>query len=208
MNQITILGRLTRDPEVRYTPSQKVVCSFTLAVDRPYRNDDGQREADFIPVTVWGKTAEMCGNNLAKGHRLLVDGRLQIRNFDGKDGTKHWVAEVVARNIEFIERRSEMNRQPQDMPQDVPQDMPQAPAPAPAQPQPQAQAPKASYQRQGSYNGGGQQSAKDSYQRQQPAQQGSYSGGQGRYQPAQQVSYQRPAGPGGAASPFDEEVPF
>ena len=107
MNKVVILGRLTRDPEVRYTPSQKVVCSFTLAVDRPFLNQQGQREADFIPVVVWGKAAELCGNSLAKGHRLLVEGRLQIRNFDAKDGTKHWVTEVIAANVEFIERKSE-----------------------------------------------------------------------------------------------------
>ncbi len=107
MNKVIILGRLTKDPEVRYTPSQKVVCSFTLAVDRPFTNQQGQREADFIPVVVWGKTAELCGNSLAKGHRLLVEGRLQVRTYDGKDGAKHWVTEVIAANVEFIERRSE-----------------------------------------------------------------------------------------------------
>jgi len=107
MNKIVVLGRLTRDPEVRYTPSQKVVCSFTLAVDRPFLNQQGQREADFIPVVVWGKAAELCGNSLAKGHRLLVEGRLQIRNFDAKDGTKHWVTEIIAANVEFIERKSD-----------------------------------------------------------------------------------------------------
>ena len=107
MNKIIVMGRLTKDPEVRYTPSQKVVCSFTLAVDRPFLNQQGQREADFIPVVVWGKAAELCGNSLAKGHRLLVEGRLQIRNFDAKDGTKHWVTEIIANNVEFIERKSE-----------------------------------------------------------------------------------------------------
>ena len=107
MNKVVIMGRLTKDPEVRYTPSQKVVCSFTLAVDRPFLNQQGQREADFIPVVVWGKAAELCGNSLAKGHRLLVEGRLQIRNFDAKDGTRHWITEIIASNVEFVERRSE-----------------------------------------------------------------------------------------------------
>jgi single-strand DNA-binding protein len=111
MNKIVILGRLTKDPEVRYTPSQKVVASLTLAVDRPFLGQDGKREADFIPVVIWGKTAELVGNSCAKGHRLLVEGRLQIRNFDAKDGTKHWVTEIIATNIEFIERRE----QPKDM---------------------------------------------------------------------------------------------
>ena len=124
-NHITILGRLTKSPDVRYTPSQKVVCSFTLAVDRPFLNQEGKREADFIPVVVWGKAAELCGNSLAKGHRLLVEGRLQIRNFDAKDGTKHWVTEVIASNVEFIERKSETK--PTNMAQmgtDVTKEMP------------------------------------------------------------------------------------
>ena len=114
-NHITILGRVTKQVDVRYTPSSKVVCSFTLAVDRPFLNQDGKREADFIPVVVWGKAAELCGNSLAKGHRLLVEGRLQIRNFDAKDGTKHWVTEVIASNVEFIEKKSEA--QPKTMAQ-------------------------------------------------------------------------------------------
>ena len=114
-NHITILGRVTKQVDVRYTPSQKVVCSFTLAVDRPFLNQEGKREADFIPVVVWGKAAELCGNSLAKGHRILVEGRLQIRNFHAKDGTKHWVTEVIASNVEFIERKSEA--QPKTMAQ-------------------------------------------------------------------------------------------
>ena len=107
MNKWTGLGRLTKDPEVRYTPSQKVVCSFTLAVDRPFLNQEGQREADFIPVVIWGKTAELVGNSCAKGHRLLVEGRLQIRSYDGKDGNRHWVTEVIANNVEFVERKAD-----------------------------------------------------------------------------------------------------
>ena len=107
MNKITLLGRLTKDPEIRYTPSQKVVASIVLAVDRPFTGADGKKEADFIPVVIWGKTAELVGNSCAKGHRLLVEGRLQIRNFDAKDGTKHWVTEVVANSVEFIERKEQ-----------------------------------------------------------------------------------------------------
>lgn len=107
MNRVQILGRLTKDPEVRYVTSGKVVTSFTLAVDRPFLNQEGQREADFIPVVVWGKAAELCGNSLAKGHRILVEGRLQIRSYDGKDGNRHWVTEVIANSVEFIERKSD-----------------------------------------------------------------------------------------------------
>ena len=119
MNKCVILGRLTKDPEVRYTPAQKVVASFTLAVDRPFLNTDGKREADFIPVVVWGKAAELVGNSCAKGHRLLVEGRLQIRNFEAKDGTKHWVTEIISQNIEFIERK-EQPKQMADMGNEVP----------------------------------------------------------------------------------------
>ena len=121
MNKIIILGRLTKDPEVRYTPSQKVVASLTLAVDRPFLGQDGKREADFIPVVIWGKTAELVGNSCAKGHRLLVEGRLQIRNFDAKDGTKHWVTEVIANSVEFIERKEQAKKMT-DMGQSVPFD--------------------------------------------------------------------------------------
>lgn len=113
-NHIELLGRLTKDPEIRYTPNQKVVATFTLAVDRPFKAENGQKEADFIPCVVWGKPAELIGNSCAKGHRLFVEGRLQIRNFDGKDGTKHWVTEVIVSSFEFIERKTE-NQQPATM---------------------------------------------------------------------------------------------
>ena len=107
MNKIILLGRLTRDPEVRYTPNGKVVCQFTVAVDRPFANQDGQREADFIPVVIWGKQAETCGNSLTKGQRVLVEGRLQIRSYEAKDGTKRYVTEVIADRFEFIERKGD-----------------------------------------------------------------------------------------------------
>ena len=107
MNKVILMGRLTRDPEVRYTQTGKVVCQFTLAVDRPFANQEGQREADFIPVVIWGKQAETCGNSLTKGQRALVEGRLQIRSYDGKDGNKRWITEVIADRFEFIERKAD-----------------------------------------------------------------------------------------------------
>ena len=109
MNKIILMGRLVRDPEVRYTSTGKVVCQFTLAVDRPFANQDGQREADFIPVIIWGKQAEVCGNSLTKGQRALVEGRLQIRSYDAKDGSKRWVTEVIANSFEFIERKGDFS---------------------------------------------------------------------------------------------------
>lgn len=107
MNKVILMGRLTRDPEVRYTQTGKVVCQFTLAVDRFTTNAEGQKEADFVPIVVWGKVGELCGNSLAKGHRALVDGRLQIRSYEAKDGSgKRWVTEVIASTVQFIERKA------------------------------------------------------------------------------------------------------
>lgn len=105
MNRIILLGRLVKDPDVKVTTSGKTVCTFTLAVDRPFSGKDGKREADFINIQTWNKTAELIGNYVSKGQRLLVDGRLQIRSYDGKDGNKHYVTEVIADRVEFIERK-------------------------------------------------------------------------------------------------------
>lgn len=105
MNKIFLLGRLTKDPDVKVTTTQKTVCTFTLAVDRPFTAKNGQREADFIPIQTWNKTAEICGNSLSKGQRALVEGRLQIRSFDGNDGKKHYMTEVIADRVEFIEKK-------------------------------------------------------------------------------------------------------
>ena len=112
MNKVILMGRLTRDPEVRYTQSGKVVCQFTLAVDRFTTNAEGQREADFVPVVVWGKIGELCGNSLAKGSRALVDGRLQIRSYEAKDGSgKRWVTEVIAGAVQFLDRKTSSTTQ-------------------------------------------------------------------------------------------------
>lgn len=108
MNKAIIMGRLTKDPDVKYTQTGKVVTQFTLAVDRQFKDSNGNKETDFIPVVVWGKAAELVGNSCQKGHRLLVDGRLQIRSYDAKDGTKRWVTEVIANGVEFIERKADV----------------------------------------------------------------------------------------------------
>lgn len=98
MNHVILIGRLTRDPEVKFLQSGKAVCKFTLAVDKPF----GDKEADFIPVTVWGKIAEACGNNLGKGRLVAVAGRLQIRSYE-KDGQNRRIAEVVASEVKFLD---------------------------------------------------------------------------------------------------------
>lgn len=101
LNRIVLIGRLVRDPELRYTPNNVAVCSFTLAVDRPFAKE-GQQKADFINCQAWQKTAEACANYLAKGKVAAVDGRLQIRTFEGQDGQKRWVTEVVAETVRFL----------------------------------------------------------------------------------------------------------
>lgn len=109
MNKAILIGRLTRDPETRYTQSGTAVCTFTLAVDRRFARRDennGQPTADFIPIVVWSKLAEVCGNNLTKGRRVGVDGRIQVRTYDAQDGTKRYVTEIVAENVEFLDSKN------------------------------------------------------------------------------------------------------
>ena len=113
VNKIILLGRLVKDPEVKYTTTGKVTASFTLAVDRPFNSQTGQKEADFIPIVVWGKSAEAVGNNLSKGKRALVEGRLQIRGYEDKNGNKRWVTEVIADRFEFIEKAGDKAAKPQ-----------------------------------------------------------------------------------------------
>lgn len=104
MNKVILCGRLVRDPEIRTTQSGKMTTGFTLAVDR---YTSGKKEADFISIVTWEKLAEACGNSLYKGSRALVEGRLQIRSFDGKDGQKRWVTEVIAQAVEFMDRKTD-----------------------------------------------------------------------------------------------------
>jgi len=111
LNRIILIGRLTRDPELRYTPQGVPVASFSLAVDRPFANAQGNREADFIDIVAWRKLGETVGNHLTKGRLVAVEGRLQIRNYEAKDGTKRKVAEVVASSVQFL-NRSKTNTQP------------------------------------------------------------------------------------------------
>lgn len=103
LNRVVLIGRLTRDPELRYTPSGVAVAQFTLAVDRPFTNQDGTKETDFIPIVVWRKQAEACANYLSKGRLSAVEGRLQIRNFENNEGRRVYVTEVVAENVRFLE---------------------------------------------------------------------------------------------------------
>ena len=98
LNKIILIGRLTRDPELKFTSqNSKPVTNFTLAVDRPFKNQKGEYEADFIKIVTWNKLAEICANNLTKG-------RLQIRSYDGEDGQRKTIAEVVAEEVRFLDK--------------------------------------------------------------------------------------------------------
>lgn len=109
MNKIILMGRLTKDPDVRFTQAGKQVTTFSLAVNR-YGKDAG---ADFFNCVAWEKLAEVVGNNLSKGRQCLVEGRLQNRSYEASDGTKRYVTEVVAQNVEFVggKKDSEDNRE-------------------------------------------------------------------------------------------------
>lgn len=106
LNRVILIGRLTRDPELKYIPSGTPVASFTLAVDRPFLNKDGEREADFIPIVVWRKQAENCANYLGKGSLVAVDGRMQVRSYE-QDGQRRYVTEVIADSVRFLDRKGD-----------------------------------------------------------------------------------------------------
>lgn len=103
LNRIVLIGRLTRDPELRYTPAGVAVTQFTLAVDRNFTGQNGEREADFIPVVTWRQLAETCANYLRKGRLTAVEGRIQVRNYENNDGKRVYVTEVIADNVRFLE---------------------------------------------------------------------------------------------------------
>jgi single-strand DNA-binding protein len=109
MNRVILIGRLTKDPELRYTPSGVAVTKFTLAVDRPFVNSNGEREADFLPVIVWRKTAEAAANHLKKGSQVAVDGWIQVRHYDNEEGRRVYVTEVVAENLRFLSRAKDQD---------------------------------------------------------------------------------------------------
>jgi single-strand DNA-binding protein len=107
MNRVILIGRLTKDPEMRYSPQGVACTTFALAVDRPFTNGNGEREADFISIVVWRKLAENCAEYLRKGRLCAVEGRIQVRHYDNNEGKRVYVTEVVADNVRFLERAQE-----------------------------------------------------------------------------------------------------
>ena len=105
-NRVILIGRTTRDPELRYSPQGHAVTGFTLAVDRPFKNSQGEREADFIDVTVWRKPAEMVAQYVNKGHLLAVEGRLEVRSYTDSQGIRRKGARIVANAVRFLTPKS------------------------------------------------------------------------------------------------------
>ena len=112
MNKAILIGNLTRDPEVRTTASGVSVCTFTIAVNRRFANQQGVREADFINIVTWRQLADLCGRYLAKGRKCAVIGSIQTRSYDAQDGSKRYVTEVVADEVEFLNAAGDGNRPP------------------------------------------------------------------------------------------------
>lgn len=106
MNRVVLVGRLTKDPDLRYTPAGVAVATFTLAVNRPFKNTQGEQETDFIQCVVWRKPAENAANFLKKGSMAGVDGRIQTRNYEDNDGKRVFVTEVVAESVQFLEPKN------------------------------------------------------------------------------------------------------
>lgn len=114
MNKVVLIGRLTKDPELRYTPGTGMaVTTVTLAVDR-FNASTKQREADFISVVIWGKQAENTANYMSKGSQMAISGRIQTRSYDAKDGTKRYITEVVAQEVSFLSKGKDNNSSTQN----------------------------------------------------------------------------------------------
>lgn len=108
MNRVVLVGRLTRDPELRYTPAGVAVANGTIAVNRPFKNKEtGENEADFINFVTWRKQAENLANYMKKGNLIGIDGRIQTRSYDAQDGKRVFVTEVLAESIQFLESRNQ-----------------------------------------------------------------------------------------------------
>lgn len=112
MNNCSLIGRLTKDPEVKKTQSGTSVCSFTIAVDRRFKNADGTRQTDFIPCVGWRQVADIIGQYFHKGSRIGITGSIQTRSYDSQNG-KVFITEVLAEEIEFIDKKSETQEQNQ-----------------------------------------------------------------------------------------------
>src|SRR5690625_4268994 len=113
LNRVVLVGRLTRDPELRYTPSGVAVANGTIAVNRPFKNQQGENEADFINFVTWRKQAENLANYTGKGSLIGIDGRIQTRSYEEQDGKMVYVTEVLAENIQYLDSRKSSEKSTQ-----------------------------------------------------------------------------------------------
>ncbi|HEM2651902.1 TPA: single-stranded DNA-binding protein [Streptococcus suis] len=109
INNVVLVGRMTRDAELRYTPSNQAVATFTLAVNRNFKNQDGEREADFVNCVIWRQQAENLANWAKKGALIGITGRIQIRSYDNQQGQRVYVTEVVAESFQLLESRGQQS---------------------------------------------------------------------------------------------------
>jgi len=115
MNKVILIGRLTADPNLRYTQNGTPVTTFTLAVDKPFAGEDGKRGADFIDIVAWRKLAEVVAQNITKGRLVAVEGRLQIRSYNDQNGIRRKAAEVIANEVKFLDRpKREQTSEPEE----------------------------------------------------------------------------------------------
>lgn len=117
INNVTLVGRLTKDVELKYTPANQAVVQFVLAVNRTFKNANGERETDFINVVIWRKSAENFANFAKKGALIGITGRIQTRNYENQQGQRVYVTEVIAENFQMLESRNQQQGQQQSQQQ-------------------------------------------------------------------------------------------
>ena len=129
MNQTCLIGRLTKDVELKYTPANQAVAQFTLAVNRTFKNANGERESDFINCVIWRKSAENFANFVKKGALIGITGRIQTRNYENAQGQRVYITEVIAENFQMLESRNQQQGQQQAQPQQATQQQAKQPDP-------------------------------------------------------------------------------
>ncbi len=129
MNQCTLIGNLTKDPELRSTPNGVSVCTFSIGVSRRFANQNGERETDFFNIVIWKKTAENAAKYLRKGSQCAIIGTIQNRSYEAKDGNKRYITEIIAEQVQFLNSKEKRNESTEILGQDsgmieVNEDMP------------------------------------------------------------------------------------
>lgn len=131
MNKVELIGRLTKEPELKLTANQTAFCNFTIAVDRRFKDANGQRQADFINCVAWRQTAQFIAKYFHKGNKIALSGSIQTRSFDDQNGQKRFVTEVIIDEAEFVESQPQAQQEPsqpapepQTQPEDIPAELP------------------------------------------------------------------------------------